>query len=224
MSDSETGGSQIINYDLVWDMGTDGVSWETFELLEEVEGSQIIPLTIYGLSSGFTYQFKYRAQNIHGLSPAYSSSASVKTLTEPHALDVPQTIVNDNYVTILWAEPYSGGAGVLITAYEIMIKNKQGDFLSSEECDGTLTEIVNNQYCDIQMSTLTNEFNLELGDLVVAIVRAINDKGVGQFSGSNSEGALIEVMPTSPTEEPSRGPLTNELRIDVVWEPLTTYT
>jgi len=65
---------------------------------------------------------------------------------------------------------------------------------------------------------------LDLGDLVVAIVRAFNEKGAGQFSGSNSAGALIEVKPLTPIRAPINGLLTNEQRIDVSWEPLTSYT
>jgi hypothetical protein len=61
LTDDQTGGSEILNYDLVWDMGTIGATWETFSLLEEVSGESVIALTIYGLSSGESYQFKYLA-------------------------------------------------------------------------------------------------------------------------------------------------------------------
>jgi hypothetical protein len=57
----QTGGSPIINYELVWDKGTNGALFETFDLLKESAGQNYILLTIYGLSSGLTYQFKYRA-------------------------------------------------------------------------------------------------------------------------------------------------------------------
>jgi hypothetical protein len=87
--------------------------------------------------------------------------------------------VIDEFVRIKWVEPYSGGVGVQITAYEIQIKTKVGDFLASEECDGTESEIITNQYCDIKMVTLTDKYSLVIGDLVVAIVRAINEKGTG---------------------------------------------
>lgn len=60
-------------------------------------------------------------------------------------MGVPITFVNDNYVTIKWVEPYSGGAGVQITAYEVLIKTKFGNFVPSAECDGSLPETVANQ-------------------------------------------------------------------------------
>jgi hypothetical protein len=61
LTDDQTGGSEILNYDVVWDMGTNGVSWETFSLVEEVSGDSTIPLTITGLTSGDYYLFKYMA-------------------------------------------------------------------------------------------------------------------------------------------------------------------
>jgi hypothetical protein len=46
--------------------------------------------TITGLTSGATYQFMYRAENIFGWS-LFSPSVEVKTMTEPHASNVPVT-------------------------------------------------------------------------------------------------------------------------------------
>lgn len=46
------------------------------------------------------------------------------------------------------------------------------------------------------MSSLTvDPFNLVLGNLVVAMVRASNEKGTGQYSGTNTVGALIQQVP-----------------------------
>jgi hypothetical protein len=74
------------------------------------------------------------------------------------------------------------------------------------------------------METLTgSEFNLVLGDLVVATVKATNEKGSGSFSTTNIIGALIEVIPLAPSTAPRRGVRTNEFRIDVDWDFLTTY-
>jgi hypothetical protein len=75
------------------------------------------------------------------------------------------------------------------------------------------------------MSVLTSPtgYNLQLGDLVVAMVAAINDKGEGQFSGTNIIGALAETPPQTPPTGPARGILTTETQLDVNWEFLTTY-
>jgi hypothetical protein len=68
------------------------------------------------------------------------------------------------------------------------------------------------------MSTLTvTPFNLVLGDLVVAMVRASNEKGTGQYSGTNKEGALIQQVPQAPTSAPYSGPQTNQFILDTNW-------
>jgi hypothetical protein len=52
-------------------------------MMQGISGQTVISTTINGLSSGVNYQFKYRAQNIHGWSINYSNASHVKTLTEP---------------------------------------------------------------------------------------------------------------------------------------------
>ena len=94
LQDQQTGGSEILRYDLIWDLGSLGDSWETYSYLNEVADSDTINVAIDGLTSGETYQFKYRAQNIHGWSDDYSAAVSVKTLTEPSAPQVPTTVEN----------------------------------------------------------------------------------------------------------------------------------
>jgi len=60
LTNDQTGGSPILNYMLQWDAGSSGATWTDYSTLQESEGSEIILTTIYGLSSGETYQFKYR--------------------------------------------------------------------------------------------------------------------------------------------------------------------
>lgn len=74
------------------------------------------------------------------------------------------------------------------------------------------------------MTTLIgSDFNLQLGDLVVVIIKATNEKGSGLYSLPNIVGALVEVMPSAPTTAPRRGDLTNEFRIDVEWDFISGY-
>lgn len=74
------------------------------------------------------------------------------------------------------------------------------------------------------MSTLSSStFNLGLGDLVVAMIRATNEKGTGQFSGTNTIGALIQTVPQAPEQAPFSGPQTNQFIIDTNWQFLSTY-
>lgn len=98
------GGSPILYYDIEWDSGSQGALWSSYTTLS---ASTDIAL-ITGLSSGTTYQFMYRAQNIFGWS-LFSPSVEVLTMTEPHATDLPVTQVADANVKISWDQPYSGG-------------------------------------------------------------------------------------------------------------------
>ena len=140
----------------------------------------------------------YRAQNIHGWS-LFSPIVSVKTMTEPHATNLPVTEVVGTNVRVSWDLPYSGGNDVPITGYQVLVKRKDGVFIEDTvNCNGQLTQsIVDNRECFVPMALLISDtdFNLDLGDLVVAKVAAINSKGNGQFSGTNILGALVQVPP-----------------------------
>jgi len=91
LTGDQTRGSSILYYDLAWDKGTDGAEWESYSMMTKTPGENLIHTTINGLDSGVTYQFNYRAENIHGWSTGYSDSVSVKTLSEPKTIGVPVT-------------------------------------------------------------------------------------------------------------------------------------
>jgi hypothetical protein len=62
----------------------------------------------------------------------------------------------------------------------VLIKKSNGEFAASTECNGASPTVVQNQNCFVKMSTLTiDPFKLVLGDLVVAMVKATNEKGTG---------------------------------------------
>jgi hypothetical protein len=84
-------GSRILYYDLGWDMGSGGVSWESYSLMTADDGASTITTNINGLESGQEYQFMYRAENIHGWSVSYSQPVTIKTLSEPDTIGVPET-------------------------------------------------------------------------------------------------------------------------------------
>jgi hypothetical protein len=108
---------------------------------------------------------------------------------------VPTTKVEGANVHISWLKPYSGGNGVSIDEYEVKVANKIGDLLNVNECDGSDSVLISTRTCIVAMTTLTEDFGLDLGDLVVASVRAKNEKGYGQFSGTNTLGARVELKP-----------------------------
>jgi hypothetical protein len=88
-------------------------------MMTSTQGSDLITTRFNGLDSGVTYQFYYRAENIHGWSTGYSDSVSVKTLTVPSTISIPTTANLGSSVKIIWTAPYSGGTGIPITSYEI---------------------------------------------------------------------------------------------------------
>lgn len=103
--------------------------------------------------------------------------------------------------------PYSGGSLVAIDSYEVLFKNRDGSsFSASSECDGSTVDFKNNLYCDVSLTTLTAApFNLQRGDEIVAIVKAANVLGAGQYSSnSSSSTALIVSIPDDPTNSPIR--------------------
>ena len=53
---------------------------------------------------------------------------------------------------------------------------------------------------------------------------AFNSKGQGSFSGTNIIGALVEELPSTPLNAPTRGELTDQTKIDVHWEFLLGET
>ena len=72
------------------------------------------------------------------------------------------------------------------------------------------------------MNVLTSTFGLPYARLIVAKVQALNLKGWGTLSNSNTNGVLAEVVP-APLRMPYRGPFTSETVADVEWYPLTTF-
>ena len=104
-------------------------------------------------------------------------------MTYPSASNVPETEVVGDQVRISWEAPYSGGQGVPIIAYQILIKQKDGTFVEdSTNCDGVNDQdIIDDLECFIPMERLRdpNAFNLVQGDLVAAQVAVINQKGSG---------------------------------------------
>ena len=155
-------------YMIVWDQGSQELEhWDTYTIMT----SDSYFTNVNGLSSGHPYRFKYRAQNIHGWGPE-SPLVEVTAMSYPSASNVPVTEVVGSDVRISWDAPYSGGIGVEITRYQILIKDFEGNFIEDlDYCDGENdVDILANNECFIPMSHLRDEsyYNLKQGDLVVA--------------------------------------------------------
>ena len=163
-------------YAIVWDMGSEGTLWDTYTLMT----ADSYFTNINGLSSGHPYRFKYKAQNIHGWG-AESQEVLITAMSYPSASNVPTTQTIGANVRIDWDAPYSGGIGISISAYKILIKNANGDFVEDlDYCDGLSDQtIIDNTECFIPMAILSDatKFGLVQGNLVVAQVAAFNSKG-----------------------------------------------
>ena len=157
-------------------MGSEGTLWDTFTTMT----SDSYFSNVNGLSSGHPYRFKYQAQNIHGWG-AESTEVQVIAMSYPSASNVPLTESSGADVKISWEAPYSGGIGIEILSYQILVKDSEGNLVEDTvNCNGVSDEsIIQNTECEIPMSKLrdVDEFNLVQGDLVVAQVVAFNSKG-----------------------------------------------
>jgi hypothetical protein len=88
----ENGYSTVLSYNLVWDAGTNGVTWTSligFETDSLVKRFQVVN----GISAGTLYQLKVRAKNAFGWSE-YSEVLNIKAATWPQIGSAVTTIVD----------------------------------------------------------------------------------------------------------------------------------
>lgn len=128
----------------------------------------------------------------------------------------------DSAVRVSWVAPNSNYK--TITAYEIGIADHAGANYHEETttCDGADAAVLASLYCDIPVSVLrVAPYELILQDLVVARVRAYNERGWGSWSVDNAAGALIETEP-SQMASPTRGSATGTDRLELEWTLLVS--
>jgi hypothetical protein len=87
--------------------------------------------------------------------------------------------------------PYSGGASVAISSYELMFKKKNGIYTKITGCEGSETNFKTNLYCDLPLADVAAALLLDQGDEIVVNVRAINAIGEGLFSADSSSGGVF---------------------------------
>ena len=135
LTGDSTGGSTILSYNLQWDK--DGSEKEFVELVGE---SQSYIQNAYTISQGIVvggfYSFRVRARNKWGLGP-FSDVVRFDASFKPEAPSAaPVTTNTGALVKIEWTLPFNNGA--TISAYEIQIEEKDGDFsANSIYCDGS---------------------------------------------------------------------------------------
>ena len=84
-------------------------------------------LTVYeGIESGKEYRFTYYAINLHGSGLA-SDPLSIKAANKPSRMDAPTVTLQAGLLyEISFASPNPGGVGIVIEAYEIVFRRKDG--------------------------------------------------------------------------------------------------
>jgi hypothetical protein len=178
--------------------------------------------SVEGLTPGAEYKFKYRAQNKYGWGE-FSNSQTFQAAAIPLKANTVTTSIENLYVKISWDEPDDQSSEIL--EYEILIKQKNGDFSEQvgQFCQGSDVAIVNYRYCHVPVQSVLREapYSLEFTDLVVAKIRARNSIGwANEYSDENTYGAHIQVLPVQ-MGNPFEGLLTDDTRIQVNWEALT---
>jgi hypothetical protein len=127
-------------------------------------------------------------------------------------------------VKIQWDYPIDNGDQ--ISAYIIKFKLKNGSYYEDlTNCDGSNTTIVNQRYCLISMSSLSNTpYNFLKNDPVIVIGKSKNIKGwADNYSDDPIVNALVEGIP-DPVGAPYRGGLTTFELLQIAWNAITANT
>ena len=115
--------------------------------------------------------------------------------------DQPQavtTLLSNLNVRIAWTAPTDNFKP--ITKYEVLIQDTDasGNFVEDTvHCDGSNALILTQDYCDVPMTTAlrASPFNLVQGQVVIAKIKAYNERGWSDFSPANTAGAKIQTEP-----------------------------
>jgi hypothetical protein len=152
-SDADTGSAAITSYNLQWDSGSSEAAWtDLVGYTSSYTETEYIVTT--GVAPGGVYAFRVRAYNAHGWG-AVSSSVSVAASEEPDQMDAPTTTKQDDVnVRIGWEAADSNSDP--LDAYEIMILTSDGVTYAEESvsCDGSTSDPITNNYCDVPMANL----------------------------------------------------------------------
>lgn len=98
-----------------------------------------------------------------------------------------------------------------------MIKHQTSFTEDLTYCDGSETQIVNEQMCSVPINTLrAAPYNLNWGDSIVIKVSALNDYGASQFSDEGN-GAVILTNPDTPVSFAEDYASKTESQIGLTW-------
>jgi len=116
-----------------------------------------------------------------------------------------------------WEEPFTNGSP--ITSYRIfLLKHDQTYLEETVECDGTTTDVIDNQVCHIALDTLIVEpWSLVMNEEVWAKIIAINYYGESPYSPAGNTG-LIKLIPDAPVNLQNDPSTTDDIKIRFTYE------
>ena len=124
-SHEETGGTDILSYNLRWDKGSNGLTW--YHAIGFTQDELIAEYVVSdGVLPGNLYFFQVRSKNKWGWSE-WSAVAQVKASTWPDVVEEPSTSVDlqSGSVVISWVEPYFHSSEITHYSIEINDQNDQ---------------------------------------------------------------------------------------------------
>jgi hypothetical protein len=212
----DTRGSPITSYFVQWDKASAGSQW--YDLVGLTDPYlQLEYLVTYGdLAQGVDYQFRIKAVNAFGFSQNWSPIFTIDASDIPDPVGIATTSLEDEeHVRIEWVAPADNFKE--IERYQILIMTSEGESAAHSSCDGSDPSLT---HCVVSMSSLRQSpFFLVQNDIVQVTVRAQNSIGWGAFSQFNLLGQVVNVEPYQ-LETPSRGALTSEEQIQILWTPI----
>jgi hypothetical protein len=139
-----------------WDQGLGGSFTElSGDSEHSLETSHIY---VSDIVSGVSFRFKYRARNVHG-DGEDSDEFTILAATTPSEMGPPTIQINeDASYRVSFLAPGPGGNNVLITSYDIELKDiSSGEFYLASSCTdiGQISSVL---YCDIPLANLYSEF------------------------------------------------------------------
>jgi hypothetical protein len=161
-----TGGSEVTSYRLDWDDSSDELVWHTIAGHDTTYPYLQTEFTKTLTTPGRYYKFRLQVENRQGWS-LWSDPIAIQASYVPEKPEQPVVEIESQASTrvrILWTEPSIRGTP--ITAYEVQLKTKAGDFSEFKSlCDGT-TEAANKDHeCLFEMLLLQKApMNLVEGD------------------------------------------------------------
>ena len=154
----ETGNSEILSYQLVWDNASG-----TINII--VSDTNSLNRLIEGLDQGVDYKFHVLARNVYGYGPA-SSEVQIRASDVPDAMQMVSTLSIGTELQILWNEPNNGGDTITEYQLELYIPQTQSYVLDTIECDGSdLAVLTTTQKC-YRHAYLISQYGFAIGDLV----------------------------------------------------------